>query len=89
MADKLTIAEYRKLAEAENAVMALDREGFPIAQVTIFAQGAEADQNVDEADAFLVVVEGSTEDAEKARNILRDTPAEELEIQDESAAEHE
>jgi len=85
MADKLTIAEYQKLAEAENSVMVLDQGGFPMAQVTIFAQGVEADQTVDEAEVYLVVVEGSPEDAEKARNLLRDTPAEELEIREESA----
>ena len=85
MADKLTVAEYQKLSEAENAVMVLDQGGFPMAQVTLFAEGVEDDQPVDEAEVYLVVFEGSPEDAEKARNLLRDTPAEELEIEEESA----
>jgi hypothetical protein len=83
MAGELTVAEYQKLAEAENAVMVLDREGFPMAQVSIFAQGVEDGQDVNEAEVYLVVVEGTDKDVEKARNILRDTPAEEVEIREE------
>ena len=84
MTEKLTVAEYEKLSQAENAVMVLDREGFPMAQVNIFARGAEEIQTVDDAEVYLVVVEGSPEEAEKASNILRATTAEEVEVEEAS-----
>lgn len=78
MAEKLTIAEYPKLAEAENAVMVLDRKGFPMAQVSIMAEGVERQQDAEQAENFLVVVEGNPQDAEKAKEALEDTPAESI-----------
>jgi hypothetical protein len=76
MAEKSTIAEFSELSEAERAVMVLDREGYVMEQVSIYAEGLDEGGDVDSAERFLVLVEGDAEGVRRAVKILEEAEAE-------------
>jgi hypothetical protein len=116
MSEQSVIAVYDDLSKAEVAVMALDQNGFPMAQVSIVTSepetelmvqgykhlrkitkgGVAADALLDalvskddileyktqlQAGKYLVVFSDDAEDVERALDILKDTEAEEVNLQ--------
>ncbi len=64
--------------------MALDREGFPMAIVSILAKDVEDEPTTEEPEQFWVVVDGDSAQVKQARDILKQTEAEAVEVQKES-----
>jgi hypothetical protein len=83
VADKVVIAEFDELSEAERAVMVLDRAGFLMAQVSMMAEGLGAGDPAGAAETYAVVVEGDAGDASRAREMLKKAEAGAVEVDEE------
>jgi hypothetical protein len=84
VAKKVVIAKFDELSEAENAVMILDREGFPMVQISILAEGVEGSDPTEGAENFVVAVEGDAQEASRAKETLQRAETEQVEIGEEA-----
>ena len=81
MPEQSVIGIYDTMSKAEQAVRQLDREGFPIQQVSII--GHDSERELEEhlrAGKYLLIAHGSAEDVERAHQLLHRSGAEELNL---------